>query len=271
MNDPLPGRRRVRARRNRKATSSLSAPRQNYTPLPDRRVAQSRDLDPTGLAFFHPGRKGLPLRRSWRRMLDPFKLMGRLFVAAFRIIAYTLVCTVQVSIYLSQGHPEKVGDALGDLGRGTTDALADICGLDRRSRDQTLRTHLSNDDGRARVFPSGAWFHRQVRCAPSSIESMVLCRPLVTSRERRSALVDPKPLVQVQSSPDRHRDAHSYQDRHSREARHMPAMKCIAAGCGKTELSGKRFLVCKKCGAHFCSDHGSAGKKCPKNCGGYLG
>jgi len=49
----------------------------------------------------------------------------------------------------------------------------------------------------------------------------------------------------------------------------VPAMKCTS--CGKTEQSDKQFFVCKKCGAQFCSDHGHAGKKCPKNCGGFLG
>lgn len=48
----------------------------------------------------------------------------------------------------------------------------------------------------------------------------------------------------------------------------MPSMRCTS--CAKTEQSGKVFFVCNKCYAHFCSDHGYAGKKCPKSCGGYM-
>jgi hypothetical protein len=59
-------------------------------------------------------------------MLDPFRLAGKLFVAAFRITGYTCAFLMQCCVYVVYRQPEKVGDALGDLGRATTDALADI-------------------------------------------------------------------------------------------------------------------------------------------------
>jgi len=53
-------------------------------------------------------------------------LLGRLFVAKFRVTSYFVVFVVQVCIYLGTGRRDKVGDAIGYLGRGVTDAIADI-------------------------------------------------------------------------------------------------------------------------------------------------
>jgi hypothetical protein len=59
-------------------------------------------------------------------LLDPFKLLGRLLVAGFRIIGYGAVFVVQVCWYLTHLQPDKVGDAVGYFGRGVVDALAEV-------------------------------------------------------------------------------------------------------------------------------------------------
>jgi len=59
-------------------------------------------------------------------MLDPFKLFGRLLLASFRILAYTVIALVQAAIYVAYRRPDQVGDAFGEWGRAVTDAFADI-------------------------------------------------------------------------------------------------------------------------------------------------
>lgn len=59
-------------------------------------------------------------------MLDPFKLAGRLFLAFLKIIGYCVAYGAQAVWYMFYGKPEKIGDAIGELGRGITDALAGI-------------------------------------------------------------------------------------------------------------------------------------------------
>lgn len=59
-------------------------------------------------------------------MLDPFKLFGRLLLACFKITGYFLVFIVQVVWYAIFRQTDKIGDALGYLGRGVTDAFGDI-------------------------------------------------------------------------------------------------------------------------------------------------
>ena len=59
-------------------------------------------------------------------MLDPFKLFGRIFIACFKITGYFLVFIVQVTWHAIYRQPDKIGDAFGYLGRGTTDAIGDI-------------------------------------------------------------------------------------------------------------------------------------------------
>lgn len=50
----------------------------------------------------------------------------------------------------------------------------------------------------------------------------------------------------------------------------MATIKCAASGCDRTSDGGYIFYTCKKCGAHFCSNHGNSGNNCPRNCGGNL-
>jgi uncharacterized membrane protein len=59
-------------------------------------------------------------------MISSVKLMCRLFVAGFRIIGYIMVFILQVILYLRLGGKYKIGDAVGQLGKGVIDALADV-------------------------------------------------------------------------------------------------------------------------------------------------
>lgn len=62
-------------------------------------------------------------------MISPFKLMWRFLIAGFRIAGYLCTFIVQAILYLRLGGPQykfKLGDAAGQLGKGVTDALADV-------------------------------------------------------------------------------------------------------------------------------------------------
>jgi hypothetical protein len=59
-------------------------------------------------------------------MPDPFKLFGKLLLACFKITGYFIVFVVQVSMHIIFRQPEKIGDAIGYLGRGAVDAFGDI-------------------------------------------------------------------------------------------------------------------------------------------------
>jgi hypothetical protein len=59
-------------------------------------------------------------------MFDPFKLFGRLILAFFKITGYFFAYGSQALWYVLHGRRDMVGDAIGELGRGITDALADI-------------------------------------------------------------------------------------------------------------------------------------------------
>jgi len=59
-------------------------------------------------------------------MLDPFKLMGRLMLAFFKITGYTVVYLSQAVWFGAHGRRDKLGDTMGFWGKATTDALADI-------------------------------------------------------------------------------------------------------------------------------------------------
>jgi hypothetical protein len=59
-------------------------------------------------------------------MDEAFKAFNKAFIATFRTIGYCFVFIVQVMVYLASGKPDKIGDAVGDLGRGITDAIADL-------------------------------------------------------------------------------------------------------------------------------------------------
>ncbi len=59
-------------------------------------------------------------------MPDPFKVLGRLLVAGFRITGYFIVFLGQATWYLVCREPTRIGDAGGYLGREIIDALKDI-------------------------------------------------------------------------------------------------------------------------------------------------
>lgn len=59
-------------------------------------------------------------------MLDPFKLFGRMLLAGFKIVGYVIAYSAQALWYLAHGSPARIGDAIGELGRGVTDAIADV-------------------------------------------------------------------------------------------------------------------------------------------------
>ena len=59
-------------------------------------------------------------------MLDPFKLTYRLVLAGFKITGYFISYGMQALWYLLHRTPERIGDAIGEMGRSVTDAIADI-------------------------------------------------------------------------------------------------------------------------------------------------
>lgn len=62
-------------------------------------------------------------------MISPFKLFGRLLIASFKIVGYVVTFIIQSILYLRLGGAQyrfKMGDAVGQLGKGITDALADV-------------------------------------------------------------------------------------------------------------------------------------------------
>lgn len=58
--------------------------------------------------------------------MDPFKLMGRMVLAAFKVTGYFVACLVQALWYVAHGKRDMVGDAIGYFGRDTTNAIAEI-------------------------------------------------------------------------------------------------------------------------------------------------
>ena len=59
-------------------------------------------------------------------MPGPFELFARLIVAGFRITGYVIASIAQSVWYAANLRPDKIGDAIGFLGRGVTDAIADV-------------------------------------------------------------------------------------------------------------------------------------------------
>ena len=59
-------------------------------------------------------------------MSDPFKLFGRLLLAFLKIVGYLFSYGAQALWCVFHGKPELVHDAIGDFGRGVTDAIAGI-------------------------------------------------------------------------------------------------------------------------------------------------
>jgi len=56
----------------------------------------------------------------------PFKLFGRLLIAGFKITGYCISYGGQMLWYLIYRRPDRVGDAIGELGRSITDAIGDV-------------------------------------------------------------------------------------------------------------------------------------------------
>lgn len=59
-------------------------------------------------------------------MADPFKFMGRLLLASFKITGYTIVYLSQAAWFLAHRRRDKIGDTMGYWGRATTDAVSEI-------------------------------------------------------------------------------------------------------------------------------------------------
>ena len=59
-------------------------------------------------------------------MSSPFRLFANILLACFKITGYFFVFIVQVIWHIAYRQTDKIGDAFGYLGRGTTDAIGDI-------------------------------------------------------------------------------------------------------------------------------------------------
>jgi len=59
-------------------------------------------------------------------LADPFKLFFRLILAFFKIGGYFFAFLGHTLWSYAHRHPEHAGDAIGDFGRGVTDAIAAI-------------------------------------------------------------------------------------------------------------------------------------------------
>lgn len=59
-------------------------------------------------------------------LINPFKLFGRLLIAGFKIMGYTLTFIVQVVWYLFHRQTHDIGLAFGDYGRSVTNAVGDM-------------------------------------------------------------------------------------------------------------------------------------------------
>jgi hypothetical protein len=55
-----------------------------------------------------------------------FILLGRVMLATAQVKAYVLIFVMQVIWYLVFRQPVKIGDAAGELGRGSVDAVVGI-------------------------------------------------------------------------------------------------------------------------------------------------
>lgn len=56
---------------------------------------------------------------------DPFKLFGRLILAALKIGGYVVTGIAESAWYIAHGRRDLLGQVIGDLGRGITNALTD--------------------------------------------------------------------------------------------------------------------------------------------------
>jgi hypothetical protein len=57
---------------------------------------------------------------------DPFRLFGRLILAGFRIGGYVITGIAESAWYIAHGRRDLIGQVIGDLGRGITNALSDV-------------------------------------------------------------------------------------------------------------------------------------------------
>ena len=61
-------------------------------------------------------------------MPDPFKLFGRLILAGIKVTGYVLTGAAEAVWYLAHGRRDLLGQVIGDLGRGITNAVARVFG-----------------------------------------------------------------------------------------------------------------------------------------------
>jgi len=61
-------------------------------------------------------------------MPDPFKLFGRLFIAAFKIFGYLITGAAEAAWYIAHGRRDLLAQVIGDLGRGITNTVAKVIG-----------------------------------------------------------------------------------------------------------------------------------------------
>ena len=58
--------------------------------------------------------------------MNPYRLFGRVLVAILKVGALTVVFLTEVAISLSMGGKERIGDAVGELGRAVIDVFSEI-------------------------------------------------------------------------------------------------------------------------------------------------
>jgi len=58
--------------------------------------------------------------------LNPFSIFPRILIASFKIVGYFLSYGTQAAWHFAAGNRSHVGDAIGNLGRGITDAIAEV-------------------------------------------------------------------------------------------------------------------------------------------------
>ena len=61
-------------------------------------------------------------------MSDPFKIFARLLLATFKICGYLITGVVEATWYIAHGRRDLLGQVIGDLGRGITNAFAKVIG-----------------------------------------------------------------------------------------------------------------------------------------------
>jgi hypothetical protein len=59
-------------------------------------------------------------------MTDPFKLLARLFLASFKIAGYGVSFGIQALWCVLHEKSDLISEAIGDFGRGVTDAIAEV-------------------------------------------------------------------------------------------------------------------------------------------------